>query len=104
MRTPLDAQLPNIECVECRAIAGSIVLRAYNRCRGAVNGPAVTIHVGWQETVTDQLQWHGARRGHVGFQEKLNGARVRVAVHHFVLFERVDADSVSVDQPEVACR
>jgi hypothetical protein len=39
---------------------------------GAPQWAAVTVHVGRQETVTDELQWHGARRRHVGFQEELD--------------------------------
>ncbi len=71
---------------------------------GRLNGPAFAVEVGWQETVTDELQWHGARRGHVGFEEELDCARVRLAIHHLVLLERINADPVPVDQPEVPCR
>ena len=54
MRAPLNAQFPNVDCVECRTIIVTIVLRTYKWDLSMVLRAPIAIHIGREETVTDK--------------------------------------------------
>ena len=86
----MHAEIPDVECVERRAIRGIIVLRA-DDWRGRIicwHSPAVD--VGRKQPIANQRQHPGG----VPIQEKANNAGVWISCQHLVTLERVNANAV----------
>src|SRR5262249_1158786 len=86
---------PDVEGVERRAVGATVVLRADDRC-GDIVLRLLAVNVRREQSIADEVD-----RNNIRVEEELHDAGVRVAIDHLILFESVDADSISVHGSEV---
>ena len=101
VRRPFHGQVVDVQRVHRRAVAGPVVLGPDDRSRCLADRPPVAVDVRREKAVSDVLEIDVRI---LRVEEELNDANLRLAVHHLVLLEGVDADPVPVDQAEVARR